>query len=112
MFDIEFEDPSGTGDHIFAYQNSWGLTTRTIGVMAMVHGDNRGLVLPPWVAQVQVIVIPCGLTADLAPALRTQLTECCKDLVKELQEAGLRCRGDYRDNYRPGWKFNHWELKV
>ena len=55
MFDINFEDPySKTKDHQFAYQNSWGLTTRTIGVMTLVHGDNNGLVLPPRVAHVQV----------------------------------------------------------
>ena len=55
MFDIVFEDASSKeGEHQYAYQNSWGLTTRTIGVMTMVHGDNNGLVLPPRVAQVQV----------------------------------------------------------
>lgn len=109
MFDINFEDPSGASKQpIFAYQNSWGITTRTIGVMVMVHGDNIGLILPPWVAQVQVIVIPCGLTATTA----TDVIGHCKRFVKELQEAGLRCRGDYRDNYTSAWKFNHWELKV
>lgn len=54
MFEIVFEDPKTPGEKQFAYQNSWGLTTRTIGVMTMVHGDNMGLVLPPRVACVQV----------------------------------------------------------
>lgn len=54
MFEIIFEDPKTPGEKQFAYQNSWGLTTRTIGVMTMVHGDNMGLVLPPRVASVQV----------------------------------------------------------
>ena len=54
MFEIIFEDPTTAGEKQFAYQNSWGLTTRTIGVMTMVHGDNVGLVLPPRVACVQV----------------------------------------------------------
>ena len=54
MFEIVFEDPKTAGETQFAYQNSWGLTTRTIGVMTMVHGDNVGLVLPPRVACVQV----------------------------------------------------------
>lgn len=112
MFDITYEDPSGTGEHLYAYQNSWGLTTRTIGVMAMVHGDNSGLVLPPSVAQVQVVVIPCGITASLSPEARQQLLDKCQEFVRDVQGAGLRCRGDYRDNYSPGWKFNHWELKV
>ena len=112
MFEIVFEDPGGSGEHIHAYQNSWGLTTRTIGIMAMVHGDNSGLVLPPNVAQVQVVVIPCGITASLDEGTRTKLIQHCKDLVRELQEGGLRCRGDFRDNYTVGWRFNHWELKV
>ena len=112
MFDIEYEDPSGTGEHLLVYQNSWGMTTRTIGVMAMVHGDNLGLVLPPYVAQVQVIVIPCGITASLSAESRDLVMRKCQQLVEELREAGFRCRGDYRDNYSPGWKFNHWELKV
>lgn len=54
MFEIVFEDPKIPGEKQFAYQNSWGLTTRTIGVMTMIHGDNMGLVLPPRVACVQV----------------------------------------------------------
>ena len=54
MFDIVFEDPLKPGAKQHVYQNSWGLTTRTIGVMVMVHGDNKGLVLPPRVATVQV----------------------------------------------------------
>ena len=57
MFEIAYEDPNSKGpekEHDFAYQNSWGITTRTIGVMTLVHGDNNGLVLPPKVAHVQV----------------------------------------------------------
>lgn len=111
MFDIKYEDPSGGSEPLYAFQNSWGLTTRSIGVMVMVHGDNIGLVLPPWVAQVQVMVIPCGLTANLDPQVRADVMARCEALVKELQEGGLRCRGDFRDNYTTGWKFNYWELK-
>ena len=112
MFEIEFEDPSGDGKHCLAYQNSWGLTTRTIGVMTMVHGDDKGLVLPPRVAQVQVIVIPCGITATMSEDERASLTSRCKQFVADMNAAGISCRGDFRDNYSPGWKFNHWELKV
>lgn len=54
MFHISFEDPKGSGSKVFAWQNSWGLSTRTIGAMIMVHGDDKGLVLPPRVAQIQV----------------------------------------------------------
>ena len=112
MFGIEFEDPDNENRHEFAYQNSWGLTTRTIGVMAMVHGDDTGLILPPRVAQIQVIVIPCGITAALSADKRSNLIALCEDFIKTLQTGGLRCRGDFRDNYTTGWKFNHWELKV
>lgn len=54
MFDICFEDPDRPGEKAFAWQNSWGLSTRTIGAMVMIHGDNKGLVLPPRVAAIQV----------------------------------------------------------
>lgn len=54
MFEVMFEDPKKPGEKQYAYQNSWGITTRTIGVMTMIHGDNMGLVLPPRVACVQV----------------------------------------------------------
>ena len=64
MFEIEFEDPV-TQEKKNVYQNSWGLTTRTIGVLVMVHGDNVGLVLPPKVALYQVVIVPCGVTSTL-----------------------------------------------
>lgn len=60
MFEITFEDPQ-TQARTFVYQNSWGITTRTIGVMTMIHGDNKGLVLPPRIARYQV----CFLLFDL-----------------------------------------------
>lgn len=110
MFDIVFDDPK-SGEKRYAYQNSWGLTTRTIGVMIMVHGDNKGLVLPPTVASVQAIVVPCGLTVNTKDAERDALQASCQQLEQTLLAAGVRVEGDYRDNYSPGWKFNHWELK-
>lgn len=111
MFEIIFEDPKTPGEKQFAYQNSWGLTTRTIGVMTMVHGDNMGLVLPPRVACVQVVVIPCGITNALSEEDRDALMAKCSDYRRRLLSAGIRVRADLRDNYSPGWKFNHWELK-
>lgn len=112
MFEIVFEDPDPTiQDKRFVYQNSWGLTTRTVGVMVMVHGDNRGLVLPPRVASIQAIIVPCGLTATLPETDKNKLLDKCKELEDRLKAAGIRAKGDYRDNYSPGWKFNHWELK-
>lgn len=111
MFDISFEDKSQPGEKGFAYQNSWGITTRTIGVLVMVHGDDKGLVLPPNVACVQVVVVPCGLTANLPQADRDALLAKCDEYTKRLNEVGVRAKADLRDNYSPGWKFNHWELK-
>lgn len=111
MFEIVFEDPKMPGEKQFAYQNSWGLTTRTIGVMTMVHGDNMGLVLPPRVACVQVVVIPCGITNALSEEDRDALIAKCNDYRRRLLSVNIRARADLRDNYSPGWKFNHWELK-
>nr|XP_060610231.1 bifunctional glutamate/proline--tRNA ligase isoform X6 [Anolis sagrei ordinatus] len=111
MFEIVFEDPRTPGEKQFAYQNSWGLTTRTIGVMTMIHGDNMGLVLPPRVACVQVVIIPCGITNTLSEADKEALMTKCSEYRKTLLSANIRSRADLRDNYSPGWKFNHWELK-
>lgn len=67
MFNITVEDPNakdaGKSEHVHVWQNSWGLTTRSIGVMILTHGDNRGLVIPPRVAEIQVVLIPVGVTA-------------------------------------------------
>lgn len=110
MFGIEFEAPE-SGQKQFVYQNSWGLTTRTIGILTMVHADNQGLVLPPRVACYQVVIVPCGITVNLSKDDEQKLLDKCKQCERALTEAGVRVFGDYRDNYSPGWKFNHWELK-
>ncbi|CAH1261364.1 EPRS [Branchiostoma lanceolatum] len=111
MFEIVFEDPEKPGEKKFVWQNSWGITTRTIGVMVMVHGDNKGLVMPPVVARDQVVVIPCGITANLSEEDKARLLQKCQEYRKALRDAGVRATDDLRDNYSPGWKFNHWELK-
>ncbi|XP_064020607.1 bifunctional glutamate/proline--tRNA ligase isoform X3 [Pogoniulus pusillus] len=111
MFEIVFEDPKKPGEKQFAYQNSWGLTTRTIGVMTMIHGDNMGLVLPPRVACVQVVIIPCGITTSLSEEDKEGLLKKCNEYRNRLLGVSIRVRADLRDNYSPGWKFNHWELK-
>uniref|UniRef100_A0A671QTA9 Bifunctional glutamate/proline--tRNA ligase n=1 Tax=Sinocyclocheilus anshuiensis TaxID=1608454 RepID=A0A671QTA9_9TELE len=111
MFEIVFEDPKKPGEKQLAYQNSWGITTRTIGVLTMVHGDNMGLVLPPRVACLQVVIIPCGITATLPEAEKEFLLAQCSKYLSRLQKADIRVKTDLRDNYSPGWKFNHWELK-
>lgn len=80
--------------------------------MILIHADNQGLVLPPRIASVQIVVVPCGVTVDLSEAAFARLQSSCDALEAELKNAGLRVEGDYRMNYSPGWKFNHWELKV
>ncbi|XP_043954745.1 bifunctional glutamate/proline--tRNA ligase isoform X2 [Gambusia affinis] len=111
MFEIAFEDPKKPGEKQLAFQNSWGITTRTIGVLTMVHGDNMGLVLPPRVACLQVVIIPCGITASLSEQEKEALLAQCSKYLSRLLDAGVRVKSDTRDNYSPGWKFNHWELK-
>jgi bifunctional glutamyl/prolyl-tRNA synthetase len=110
MFEIVYEDPE-TSQKKFVYQNSWGLTTRTIGILTMVHGDNTGLVLPPRVAFYQVVIVPCGITTSLSKEDEAKLYEKCKFYETALKQADLRVHVDLRDNYSPGWKFNYWELK-
>ncbi|CAE6460747.1 unnamed protein product, partial [Rhizoctonia solani] len=97
MFNISVEDPNlSVADKAkltdpeaakaYVWQNSWGLSTRTIGVMVMVHGDNQGLVLPPRVANVQVIVVPVGVTAKTTDEMREKISNACSDVVKTLKQ--------------------------
>lgn len=105
MFDIRYEDDKGQKQLV--QQTSWGLTTRSIGIMIMVHGDDKGLVLPPRVAPIQVVVIPIPAgKADPGPT-----ESCCDALAADLAAAGIRVEVDKRRNYRPGWKYNWWEMK-
>ena len=66
----------------------------------------------PRVACVQVVVVPCGITAQLGEEERASILTHCQQFTRRLQEEGIRVHLDTRDNYSPGWKFNHWELKV
>lgn len=110
MFKIEFETDSKEKTRANPWQNSWGMTTRTIGVMVMTHGDDKGIVLPPRVAQVQTVVIPIPnskLPEEAVAAMATKATE----LHDALAAAGVKVKMDDRDNYTPGWKYNYWELR-
>ncbi|KAI9202618.1 uncharacterized protein BJ171DRAFT_512715 [Polychytrium aggregatum] len=109
MFNIMIENENKERVHV--WQNSWGITTRTIGVMVMVHGDDKGLVLPPRVASIQAIVVPVGITAKTTDAERQALYDKANELVSTLKAAGVRAKSDTRDNYTPGYKYNHWEMK-
>ena len=81
----------------YPFQTSWGSTTRMIGAVIMTHGDNNGLVLPPKIAPIQVVVLPI---AQHKPGV----LEKAQELVDRLAKLGLRVKGDFTDN-SPGWKF-------
>jgi hypothetical protein len=82
-----------------------------IGVCVMVHGDNKGLVLPPRVAPVQVIIVWILSNSDPADVIAA-VTETATQIERSLKAAGVRVKLDDRDNYLPGWKYAHWEQKV
>jgi prolyl-tRNA synthetase len=100
-FDIKFLDKDGALKH--GYTTSWGTSTRMIGAVIMAHGDQRGLVLPPKVAPIQVIIVPIAVH-------KGGVIEKAKELEAMLAKAGIRAEVDDRD-MSPGWKFNEWEMK-
>lgn len=106
MFDVWFEDHHEKKQNV--WQTSWGLSTRSIGSMIMVHSDNKGLVLPPKVAQFQVILIPILYKDDDQSDIYISKL---REISLILKKHGIRNKVDDRDNHNPGWKFNHWELK-
>jgi prolyl-tRNA synthetase len=104
VFDITFLDSDGSLKYV--WQTSWGVSTRLVGAITMVHGDDRGLMLPPKVAPVQVILIP------IAPKkVRETVLPRAAAIFEEIKTAGLRAEMDDREEYSPGWKFNEWEMK-
>jgi len=105
MFKIQFEDVKG--EKQFAWQTSWGVTTRSLGILFMVHGDDKGLVLPPRVAPIQVVIVPILMKKVDTAAIIAK----AKEIASSLKEKGFSVNVDDRENYNPGWKFNHWELK-
>ena len=100
-FDISFTDKENKPTH--PHQTSWGLSTRIIGGIIMTHGDNNGLVLPPKIAPIQVIVLPIAQHKE-------GVVEKAQELVGRLKTAGLRVKGDFSEN-SPGWKFAEYEMK-
>jgi prolyl-tRNA synthetase len=103
-FDIKYLDRENTQQ--FCHTTSWGTTTRLIGTIIMVHGDDRGLVLPPKVAPTQVVMIPIG-----PPKTRDVVIAKTDELFAQLKKAGLRVRVDDRADVSPGWKFNEYEMR-
>jgi prolyl-tRNA synthetase len=105
VFDIKFIGEDEKEHHV--WQTSWGISTRLIGALVMVHGDDRGLVAPPKVAPVQVVIVPIPYKGADATAILAK----AKEILEKLKEKGLTVVLDDREEYTPGWKFNEWELK-
>jgi prolyl-tRNA synthetase len=103
-FDIKYLDRENTQQ--FCHTTSWGVSTRLIGALIMVHGDDRGLVLPPKVASTQVVLIPIG-----PPKTRDVVISKTDELYAQLKAAGIRVRVDDRADVSPGWKFNEYEMR-
>ncbi len=102
-FDITFQARDKSVQHVWG--TSWGVTTRLIGAVIMVHGDDSGLVLPPRVAPYQAVIVPIG-----RDDWRETVLPRAKEIERTLRDAGVRVTLDERDE-RPGWKFSEWELR-
>ncbi len=104
-FNIAFQDAAMKEQ--FAWQTSWGMSTRVVGALIMTHGDDAGLVLPPRIAPIQVVIVPIGKSPEEKEAVKAKV----EALRARLAEAGVRVHADTREEYTPGWKFNDWELR-
>jgi prolyl-tRNA synthetase len=104
-FEIRYLDKTGVLQH--CWTTSWGLSTRFIGAIIMVHGDDQGLILPPRLAPFQLVIVPIYKTDDE----KSSVLENAHRLRKELIDAGIRVKMDERDGMSPGFKFNDWEMR-
>lgn len=104
VFDIKFEDRNQKLQYV--WQTSWGVSTRLIGALVMSHGDDSGLVFPPQVAPIQVIIVPISIGN-----WRESVLPVARKLKDSLQQAGYRTHLDDRSEYTPGWKFSEWEMR-
>jgi len=103
IFNINFEDGC---EHKLVWQNSWGLTTRSIGIMIMTHSDDKGLVLPPNVAPIQVVIVPIYKKGEEKTVVDTAYC-----LLAQLKKGKIRVELDDSTIHTPGWKYNYWEKK-
>lgn len=104
-FDVKFQDKSGSLEYVWG--TSWGVSTRLMGALIMAHSDDLGLVLPPKLAPIQVVIVPIFKGDDQL----AQISEKIDPLVKELKAKGVSVKFDIDDQTRPGWKFAEYELK-
>ncbi len=103
-FDIKFEDRNQTLQYV--WQTSWGMTTRTIGALIMVHGDDSGLAFPPNVAPVQAVIVPIPIGN-----WRETVLPAARRVLEALRAAGVRVSLDDREEYTPGWKYAEYEMR-
>lgn len=103
-FNVKFQTKEG--DLAYVWQTSWGVSTRLVGAIVMAHGDDRGLVLPPRIAPIAVVIVPI-YRDDASRAKVLEVAGKCRELIGE----GATVKIDDRDQYKPGWKFNEWELR-
>ncbi|MDR0765835.1 MAG: proline--tRNA ligase [Odoribacteraceae bacterium] len=104
-FDVTFASMEGTREYVWS--TSWGVSTRLIGALIMAHSDDNGLVLPPRLAPLQVVIVPIYKGNDGLERIRSRAGE----IMKELRAAGISVQFDDRDTRKPGWKFADYELK-
>jgi prolyl-tRNA synthetase len=104
-FDVKFATKEGTNEYVWA--TSWGVSTRLIGALIMTHSDDNGLVLPPNLAPIQVVLVPIYRGEEELQATAA----ACHALAKDLRAKGLRVKVDDRDTHKPGWKFAEYEMK-
>ena len=90
----------------FAWQTSWGVSWRLIGAIVMIHGDDKGIIMPPKVAPIQVIIIPIFRDRE-----GIQVKSKAFEIANELKQLEIRVQVDDRDEYTSGWKFNEWEVQ-
>ena len=104
-FEVRYLDQGGQLQH--CWTTSWGLSTRVIGAIIMVHGDDQGLILPPRLAPYQLVIVPIYKTDEE----RANVLENAQKLRRELVDAGVRVKMDEREGMSPGFKFNDWEMR-
>lgn len=104
-FNVQFTNKEGNQEYVWA--TSWGVSTRLMGALIMAHGDDNGLVLPPELAPIQVVMVPIFKTDEEHNAIVQRMSE----IKAELEKAGVSVKIDDRDTLRPGFKFAEWELK-
>ena len=104
-FDVKFLNKEGQLDYVWA--SSWGVSTRLIGALIMAHSDNNGLILPPKIAPIHVVIIPIYKNQDELDKILSH----CRDMKEKLEKCGLTVKLDDRDTHQPGWKFAEYELK-